>query len=151
MKNNSTDSYQNGYLEAVMFVFLRNGKILVEHRLEKDKPEPFIPNGRIELKDKQGKTDYRIKALKREIKEEFQNKIKIEKFRFLTEYKVESKKIWFYVYLIEKWKGNFPRYSVENGKKSADLEWIDLKNCLSIFKLPSALFVIKKLLSLAPC
>ena len=97
------------YVFIVPFLRRKTPKFLILHRVKNWKGWEFPKGG---LKEGEDELD----CLKREIKEEFQNKIKIEKFRFLTEYKVESKKIWFYVYLIEKWKGNFPRYSVKTEK-----------------------------------
>ena len=72
--NDSGYSYKDGYKEGVVFVFYRNGKLLIELRpMENVETQNFFPNGSIELKDYNGQKDYKITALLREIGEKFNN------------------------------------------------------------------------------
>ena len=137
-------SYRNGYVEASVFLFYRNGSILIEHRPGSEGKETFIPNGTIEDKDKGIEEDYRIVAMKREALEEMN--VKVTEFEYLTEYKVEEPRIWFYCYVITGWKGEIPHYTIEEGKKFADLEWINLKEYKDYFHFQSALFMCEKLI-----
>lgn len=139
MKEKPQLSYRDGLTEAVMFVFKRDNQILIEHRFDKKPPEPYIPNGSIEMKDRieagdQG--DYREVALRREINEEFKGKITPLEYKPLSEFTVEERKSIFYIYLISKWFGEFERYSVEDGEIAAELEWVDEARARTLFIYP---------------
>ncbi len=136
-------SYRNGYIEAAVFLFYRHGDILIEHRPGPEGKETFIPNGTVEEKDKGKKEDYRIVAMRREALEEMS--VTITEFEYLTECKVEEPKIWFYCYVVTGWEGEIPPYTIEEGKKFADLEWINLKEYKDYFHFESALFMCEKL------
>lgn len=123
-------------LEAIMFAFVKNGKLLVEHRLEKNPPEPFIPNGKIEERDKASDLDYRESALRREIREEFGEEIVPKKVEYLGEYEVEAINVIFYIYLINSWEGEIGTESYEEGKVNANLEWMNLEDANKIFAYP---------------
>jgi len=146
--NKMADYYKDGFLEAVMFAFYKNGKILIEHRPSKnnDEKEAFIPNGRIDRSDLNKNDDYRIVALKREINEEFNNNVKPLKFKYVMTFIVEKLKIRFYVYLVAEWSGEMPKFTVENSKKFADLEWIKLKDYKKHLTLPSAVSVCENII-----
>lgn len=145
LESGSSFSYTpDGYLEAVMFIFPRGSEILTENRLEKTPPEPFIPNGKIELKDIQPGKDYKDVALQREILEEFQGKVQPLEYSQLDEYKVDEIKVIFYLYLIQKWAGEIPAASFEEGVKSADLEWRSVDEAEKVFQFPVLHFAIQK-------
>jgi 8-oxo-dGTP pyrophosphatase MutT (NUDIX family) len=140
-----THSYNKKYREGVIFLFYRKGDILIEHRPTEEGKEVFIPNGSIEEKDHNQGIDYRIVAMHREIEEEFDGKIKAKEFRKLSEFKVPKVKLHFYTYLITKWEGQFPEYTVEEGEKFSDLEWVSLKDYGKYLKFESAIDACKKL------
>lgn len=138
---------REGYGEAVVFAFFKEGKLLIERRPGKDGEEVFIPNGGIEEKDKNGGEDYRIKALKREAKEEMN--IEVIDYEFLMELKVEEIKIWFYVYVVTKWNGEIPDFTVEppgSNQKFADLEWIGVREYENVFVYDSAKQILRKII-----
>ena len=139
------ESYRNGYLEGVVFLFYRDGRILIEHRPTESGKETFIPNGTIEEKDKGKKEDYRIVAMKREAFEEMQ--VRITEFEYLADCKVEKVKLWFYCYVVTGWEGIIPQYTVEEGKKFADLEWILLTDYRKYFEFESAFEICESLIS----
>jgi 8-oxo-dGTP pyrophosphatase MutT (NUDIX family) len=135
---------KDGLLEAVMFVFQKDtNKILIENRLEKNPPETFIPNGKIEEKDKNGHQDYQITALKREIKEELGDDVNPENIIKLGEFKVEVIQVIFFIYLINKWSGELNETNYENGKKIAQFEWITTKEAMKRFDFPVLKYVLK--------
>jgi 8-oxo-dGTP pyrophosphatase MutT (NUDIX family) len=84
----------------------------------------FFPSGKIDQKDHDVDEDYKIVALKREISEEFREQISCDKFYFLGEITAEPIKIHFYVYLVTDFEGIMPKFTVEDGKKFANLVWI---------------------------
>jgi 8-oxo-dGTP pyrophosphatase MutT (NUDIX family) len=118
--------YKDGYLEGVLFIFLDGDKVLVEHRPQGNGTETFIPNGKIEDTDLLSGEDYRVAAMKREVSEELNNSVYIQHFTPLGEFYAEAIKVKFYGYLITAWSGEMPAYTMEEGKKFADLEWIPL-------------------------
>lgn len=142
-----TYTYNNGYREGVVFVFLKDmDQILVEHRpLDEENYETFFTSGSIETKDYKSNIDYRIMALKREINEEFQKKIKIKEYKYLNEIKVDEINVIFYVYLITEWEGNMPNFTIEEGKKHADLQWVKLEEKEKIFRFQSAFIICKRI------
>ncbi|MDD5177859.1 MAG: hypothetical protein PHT54_01080 [Candidatus Nanoarchaeia archaeon] len=138
------DYYKDGYLEAVLFLFVKGRKILIEHRPNRDSEEIFIPNGRIDSKDTKNCRDYSYEAMRREISEEFSNKVIIKKYASLGQFIVENLKIRFYGFLITEWLGDLPDYTIENGKRFARLEWIQIHEYKERLKLPSAIFFIEQ-------
>lgn len=133
------------YKEAVIFLFYRDNKILIEHRPSPYGIETFIPNGSIEEEDHEKGIDYRIAALHREIREEFLGKVNAKTFVKLSEFHVPEMKVLFYTYLITEWDGQIPEYTVEDGRKFADLEWINLDQYREYLKFDSAIHACKKL------
>ncbi len=120
-------SYKDGYREGVVFAFLHSNKVLIEHRpTSNEDKDSFFPNGSVEEKDHENDKDYKEVCLLREVGEEFGGKVKLIDYDFLCEHKVDSINIVFYTYLITKWEGEIPAYTVEEGEKFADLEWINL-------------------------
>ncbi len=136
--------YKDGFLEAVVFIFYKDGKILAEIRPKGSGTEVFIPNGAVEQKDAEN-DDYLINAMKREISEEFQNKVTATKYEYLTSYKVDEIKTNFHAFLVTDWKGDLPAFTVEDGKKFADLKWIRLSDYMKHFKLSSAIHICERL------
>jgi 8-oxo-dGTP pyrophosphatase MutT (NUDIX family) len=135
-------SYKDGRIEAVVFVFYKNGQVLIEKR--PCKPDHtgekayFFPSGKIDKNDLNFEEDYKEIALKREIFEEFNNSISFEKSHYLGEVKVDKINIHFYVYLITDFQGSFPKYTIEEGEKFADLFWINMLDCKKYFIFDSA-------------
>ena len=138
------ESYREGFKEGVIFLFYQNDTILIEHRPTSSGIETFIPNGTVEDKDKNKDEDYRIAAMKREAYEEMN--VRITEFDYLTELKVEEVKIWFYCYVVTGWEGVIPDYTLEEGRKFADLEWINLYQYRDYFTFQSALYICEKLI-----
>lgn len=139
MKEAPQLSYRDGNTEAVMFVFKRGTEILIEHRYDKEPPEPYIPNGTIEMKDRREAGDqenYRDVALRREISEEFNGKVTPLQYEPLSEFTVEERKSIFYIYLVSSWSGEFEEYSVEDGDRAAKLEWADEERARTLFTFP---------------
>lgn len=120
-------TYKNGYREGVVFIFLEDERVLIENRSVDDNTyEVFFTSGSIEEKDYLGDSDYKINAMLREVDEEFNHKVKIRKYEYLEELKVEEINVIFYIYLITDWEGKIPNFTIENSKKDADLQWINL-------------------------
>ena len=139
-----TQLYKDGFMEAVVFLFFKGGKILVEIRPKGKGKEVFIPNGAVEQEDSEN-GDYLIKAMNREVEEEFQGNVTITKYEYLTSYKVNEIKINFHAFLVTEWKGNVPDFTVENGEKFADLKWINLSDYRKHLELPSAVHICQQL------
>jgi len=118
-----TVSHRQGYEEAVLFLFVDGDEILIEHRPDGD---TFIPNGSIEAQDKHGERDYRVAALHREVREEFADAVTVEAMTELCEHRVPDPALWFYCYAVTDWTGTVPEYTVEDGDRFADLEWVPL-------------------------
>ena len=122
-------SYKNGRIEAVVFVFYKDGKFLIENRPgNPDHSGPnvyFFPSGKIDKKDHDFDEDYRIVALKREVSEELDHAISFTDYHYLGELEAEPINIHFYVYLITDFQGSMPAYALEEGEKFATLSWID--------------------------
>lgn len=133
-----------GYLEAVLFLFFQDGKILIEHRPKRNTKETFIPNGKIETKDFHGDSDYKINAMKREVYEEFSGQVEVTNYRSIGVFDVDELKIRFFGYLITAWSGKVPEYTVEEGKKHADLEWVPIGKYKDYLKFPSSIFFVEK-------
>ena len=142
------DYFSSNYREAVLFLFYKKGHILIEHRPIKGGKETFIPNGGIDTKDLALEGDYKVNAMKREISEEFANKIEIKKFVPLGEFIVEEIKIKFYGYFVTDWVGIMPEHTVEEGQKFAELEWIRIEHYKKFLKFDSAKFFVKKTIDL---
>lgn len=140
-------SYKRGFSEGVVFAFFDGKNILIEHRPNETivggEKEIFFTNGSIEMKDHDKEENYIITALKREINEEFDGKVIPIEFHFLGELEVPEINALFYVYLISKWEGSMPAYTIEEGKKFADLEWVNLQDRSNYFKYESAFTICK--------
>lgn len=141
-----TDSYTNGYKEGAIFLFFDGESILIEHR---PTGETFIPNGTTELKDKSSEyhEDYFRATLHREVEEEFAGAVTVEALEKLCEYKVEDPPIWFHAFVVRDWTGTVPEFTVEDGERYAELEWVPLSNYEAHLDLPSARHVCEKLLA----
>lgn len=130
---------KDGHMEAVMFVFKRGDEILIEHRYDKTPPEPYIPNGSIEMKDRKEageQGDYKDVALRREICEEFNGKITPLEYKLLSEFTVKERNSIFYIYLVSRWLGAFEKYSYEDGNTAARLEWVSEAKARTLFIYP---------------
>lgn len=131
MQDKDQYSYKGSYKEAVVFVFLKDDKLLIEKRPSGPNhdgpPSYFYPSGKIEIKDHEScssQDDYRVTALYREVNEEFNGKITFDEYCYLGEIAADAIKINFYIYLITSFEGCMPTETIENGKKFADLFWI---------------------------
>ncbi|MGJ3238849.1 MAG: NUDIX domain-containing protein [Anaerolineae bacterium] len=132
---NDMFSYKDSFLEAVMFMLHDKDKILVEKRVETERAEWFIPNGKIELIDKSNGVDYKIAALKREMSEELSGTAPT-KYRYISEFKVEEIKAIFYIYIIDSWDGEIPKYNFEDGQLSSELHWKTTVEARALFSYP---------------
>lgn len=137
---------KNGYREAVLFIFFKNHQILVEHRPQKSGFEIFIPNGNIEEEDLSGEENYRIVAMKREINEEFDNNIQLNQYYSLGSYIARKPNIKFYGYLIVDWVGHIPRYTIEENRRFAKLEWKPIVEYKEYFEIDTAVVFVKRAL-----
>jgi len=132
-------SYKDNLREGVIFAFLRNGRLLIEHRPgENGKEETFFTNGSIETKDHQSTEDYRIIALNREVTEEMAGKVAITEFHYLGELKVDVIGVLFYIYLITDWQGDMPDHAIEEGQRFSRLQWVELEKADDYFEYDSA-------------
>jgi 8-oxo-dGTP pyrophosphatase MutT (NUDIX family) len=136
--------------EAVFFLFIKDEKILLEHRTEESE-EPgkiFIPCGGIEKSDHEQGDEYRVVAMKREIREELGEHITPTEYSFLTTVeKAETMKM-FHSYLIRKWEGDLPEYSMEHGKQNAKLVWTDLDDAFLTIDSEVARMTVGKAISI---
>lgn len=132
------DSYKHGYKEGAIFLFFDGENILIEHR---PSGVTFIPNGTTEEKDKSSNShdDYILATLHREVDEEFDGAVTVESLQKLCEYQVEDPPLWLHAYVVSDWTGAVPEYTVEDGERYADLEWIPLSEYDEYLELPSAI------------
>lgn len=132
--------------ESVLFLFLKNNKLLVEHRLTDSGKfeEMLLPGGGIEDVDKVEGEDYRVNAMKREIREELGEQISIKDFTFLTTAESGEQRIMFHSYVINDWDGELPEYSIEDGAPNAKLEWLTLEDAFLAFTNDVARTVVGK-------
>lgn len=145
-------TYKNGYREGVVFAFLKNyDTVLIEKRpVEDSKCEVFFTSGSIEDKDYKScknckDKDYKISALFREVSEEFEDNVNINKYVYLNEMKVDEINVIFYIYLVTDWDGIMPGYTVERGEKFAQLMWINLNEKEKYFKFESAFEICRRI------
>ncbi len=125
---------KNGRLEAVIFIFVKNKKILlVEKRDIKRVRDPGIfafPGGMIEKGDLGKDEDYKVVALRREVKEE----LSLDNFsyRFITyhNYETGKKKYGIYYYVCNEWKGTIPHKNAEGDS----LLWVNIKDALDVIE-----------------
>lgn len=141
-------SYRHGYIEGVIFLFYDGSDILIEHRPTENGTETFIPNGTIETRDQTSEyhDDYILAGLLREVDEEFQGQVTVGSLEKLCEYTVEDPAIWFYAYVVTEWEGEVPAYTVEDGDRYADLEWVPLDAYDEYLSFPSAVATCESLL-----
>ncbi|WP_135822728.1 NUDIX hydrolase [Halostella litorea] len=133
-------SYRDGYLEGAMFLFYDGERILIEHRPDGDGTVTFVPNGKIEERDKDAATydDYRLAALHREVDEEFAGRVEVDAVEKLCEHRVDELDLWFHCYAVTDWTGEVPDHTVEDGERFADLEWVPLAEYEEHLELGSA-------------
>ena len=136
--------YKDGYLEAVLFIFLDGNKILIEHRPEAGGKETFIPNGKIEDSDLRTGTDYPTSAMLREIAEELGSTIQLKDYELLGEFYAEAIKTKFFGFLVKDWVGIIPAFTLEEGRKFADLEWIEIEEYARHLKFDTSTFFVER-------
>lgn len=124
-------SIKDGRVEAVMWILVKDNKILIEERPADEKGESLcIPAGHIDLNLDKTAED----AFLRECSEELQ--ITPTDYRFLKtidfdeEHEGGVDKLRLHYYVVNDWKGEIPEYTIENGKKHADLRWISIEKTL---------------------
>lgn len=142
------ESYRDGYEEGVMFLFYDGESILIEHRPEAGGDVTFIPNGSIEERDRQADENYVVAALHREVSEEFADEVEVESLEKLREYRVADPPLWFYCYVVTEWTGTVPEYTVEDGERFADLEWVPLESYDRHLELGSARAACRELVEM---
>ncbi|MDD4000337.1 MAG: NUDIX domain-containing protein [Bacilli bacterium] len=126
-------SYKNGLIEAVVFCFYIDGKILLEDRGKGFDVEALFPNGKIESKDKFD-NNYVLNALYREVSEEFNNQVKIKKGKFLGQIEVSEINVLFYLFLITEWEGDFPSVIKEEGESDSRISFFTIDEAKALFK-----------------
>lgn len=141
---NSVYSYKDGYREGVLFVFYKNGMVLLEDRGLGFDREAFFPNGSVETKDKESK-QYIKTALFREIKEEFADRIKVKRMIDLGQLKVDEINVVFYIFCIIEWEGDFPEYIIEPGELDSQIEMFTLENARKVVKYKSAFEILERI------
>jgi|SRR5690554_2728680 len=134
---------KNQLTEAVVFCFVKKDKILLEDRGKGFNNEAFYPNGNVDKEDKDLKGNYLENALYREVKEEFDNKIIIEKKKYLGNVRVDEIKVNFHIYLISKWSGNFPEVIKEPGEPDSKIAFFKMTDATKMFKYDSAFEILK--------
>lgn len=144
-----TVSYRDGYEEGAMFLFYDDGELLVEHRPDEDGTVTFIPNGSVEESDAESARheDRIVAAMLREVDEELQGRVTVESFEKLCEHRVEEPALWFHAFVVTDWQGSVPPYTVENGERFAELEWVPLAEYDEHLSLGSALAACEHLQS----
>lgn len=133
-------THRAGYEEAVIFCFHDAGSVLIEHRPAPDGTDTFIPNGSVEERDAEDPRhdDRFLAALHREVDEEFQGQVAVDAVTKLCEHRVEAPALWFHAYAVTDWTGTVPEYTVEDGERFAELEWIPLSAAENYLEYPSA-------------
>jgi 8-oxo-dGTP pyrophosphatase MutT (NUDIX family) len=112
--------------EAVLYIFIKNNHILIEHRLQGEKTilGIMIPGGGIESHDQVDGKDYREVALFREIGEELGNHIVIKEYHSLGSIIRTETGTPFHMFLVTAWEGDMPDYIIEDGIQDGKLEWM---------------------------
>lgn len=133
-----SESNKDGCKEGAIFLFYEDESILIEHR---PSGVTFIPNGTTEEKDKtSGQYDeYTLATLHREVDEEFHGNVSVEDVQKLCECKVGDPPLWFHSYVVTDWTGEVPPFTVEDGDRYAEFEWIPLSDYEDHLNLESAL------------
>ena len=132
-------SIVDGRTEAVMWILTKYDKFLVEDRPIYEQGESrCIPCGHINLDLDKG--DYIESAFLRESKEEFKSGNFVPlKYHFLktidfdeTNHKGGIDKYKLHYFVVTNWDGVVPEYTVEDGKKHSDLNWILISSYKSL-------------------
>src|SRR4051794_39132514 len=100
--------------EYVFFIFLKDGQIVIEHRLEtsEEGDKLFLPCGGIQEQDRGKEDDYRVVAMKREVSEELGESLEVTDFSFLTTVEKAETMALYHSYIIRDWNGNIPEYGL---------------------------------------
>ncbi|MEG0672097.1 hypothetical protein [Clostridium sp.] len=139
-------TYKDGYREGVAFIFIKDNMVLVEERPISGKNyEVFFTSGSIEDKDYSDSCDYKVRAMFREVSEEFEGKVKIINYKYLDDLKVEEINVIFYIYLITEWEGQIPEFTIENGEKFSRLQWINLNEKEQYLEFDSAFEICRRI------
>ncbi|MFO7968716.1 MAG: hypothetical protein R6U15_01210 [Candidatus Izemoplasmatales bacterium] len=141
-----SNSNKNEYTEGVVFCFYKENKVLLEDRGKGFDGEAFYPNGTIETKDKQNSNNYILNALYREVSEEFDGKIDILDKTYLGELIVPEINVLFYIFVITKWKGNFPEVIREKGEPDSKISFFSIDEARELFKYDSAFEILNRVL-----
>lgn len=120
--------------ENVVVLFLKDNKIVIEHRLTESGEYDLLllPGGGIEEFDRNSEEDYRVTAMKREIREELGEHIKVNKYTFLTTAESSEQLRMFHSYIIHDWEGEIPEYGLEAGVTNAKLKWMDIEDAFLV-------------------
>ncbi len=133
--------------ENVLVIFLKDNKIVVEHRLTESGEFDLLllPGGGIEEHDRtDAQEDYRVNALKREIKEELGEHIRVNNYTFLTTAESAEMLRMFHCYIVHDWEGDIPEYGLEEGKTNAKLTWMDIEEAFLVIHNDVARTVVGK-------
>jgi 8-oxo-dGTP pyrophosphatase MutT (NUDIX family) len=126
--------------EAVVFVFFKDNKVLVEKRAKGNTFEglKIFPSGKVEVKDIDGDLDYRVEALRREVWEELG--VIPTKFRLILA-KVYPREVnmLLHCFLITEWQGQIETNRVA---EKGVFEWMDLSRAEKEMPLESSKEII---------
>ena len=103
--------------EGVLFIFMKNGQILLEERTVDGKTGDYIPGGRCEPEDYESE-DYLAATLHREVKEELG--VTVLKYHFLGSYPFNN--YTFHACMVDEWQGELPTEILDNARP---IHWQD--------------------------
>lgn len=141
--------YRRGLREAVVFVFLRQGEVALESRRSASGAfdDTFFPNGSVELRDRgRSRMDYLRAALLREIDEEFAGAVAPTQVDFLTEVAAPEIAVQFSAFLISRWSGELPDWTIEEGRPFGKIRWIPLSGVARSSGYPAATAIVDALI-----
>jgi 8-oxo-dGTP pyrophosphatase MutT (NUDIX family) len=118
--------------EAVVFLLVKENRVLLEFRQIDGEEVMHIPGGGIESFDKTGDVHYSINAMHREMREEFDGKVEIKTYQKLGRIIKEEADLLFHVYVVTHWEGEIPSHTLEEGIPDGRLEWHELDEAIKI-------------------
>ncbi len=130
--------------EAVVFLFIKQKKVLLEFRPFGQKEEMHIPGGGIEHFDKAVDEKYAQIAMKREVEEELGNQINILEYHYAGNTIRSETGSRYFTFLITKWDGEVPSHIKEEGEPDSRLEWIDIDQAIKLANTDVRTFALLK-------
>lgn len=119
--------------KRVSAIIIDSEKILLMHRIKSNNDYFVLPGGSVE------ENEDKVRALKREIKEETNLEIEADKLLWQVDNEFDERTQ--YIYLVSKYSGNLKLGSSEKERQSADnkyvLEWHDIHDLKTVKFFPS--------------